>query len=43
MPDKPEKTEASRREPPQPRRPSFERVAENIDKWANSPGLQRPK
>ena len=43
MSDKPEKAEAPRREPPLPRRPSYENVAENLDKWANSPGLQRPK
>ena len=33
--------------PPQDRkppvRPSHEKVVENVDKWANSPGLQRPK
>jgi len=27
---------------PKPRRPSHERVIENIDRWANSPGLQPP-
>jgi hypothetical protein len=43
MTDKPEKAEPSRREPQITRRPSYERVAENLDKWANSPGLQRPK
>ncbi len=26
-----------------PRRPSHEKVVEEIDKWANSPGLQPPK
>jgi hypothetical protein len=26
-----------------PPRPSHERVVENLDKWANSPGLQPPK
>ena len=26
-----------------PARPSHERVLENLDKWANSPGLQPPK
>ena len=26
-----------------PQRPSHERVLENLDKWANSPGLQPPK
>ena len=29
------------RQPP-PRRPSYERVAEDIEKWANSSGLQKP-
>jgi hypothetical protein len=27
---------------PQPRRPSHEKVIENLDRWANSPGLQPP-
>jgi hypothetical protein len=26
----------------QPRRPSHEKVIDNIDRWANSPGLQPP-
>jgi hypothetical protein len=26
-----------------PTRPSHEQVVENLDKWANSPGLQPPK
>ena len=26
-----------------PTRPSHESVLENLDKWANSPGLQPPK
>ncbi len=26
-----------------PTRPSHERVLENLDKWATSPGLQPPK
>jgi hypothetical protein len=43
MSDRPEKAEGTRREPPLPRRPSYEKVAENIDKWANSSGLQKPK
>jgi hypothetical protein len=44
MSDKLEKVESSRREQPSPsRRPSYEKVAENIDKWANSSGLQKPK
>jgi hypothetical protein len=25
-----------------PRRPSYDRVMENIDKWVNSSGLQKP-
>jgi hypothetical protein len=31
------------REPPPPRRPSHARVIENLDRWANSPGLQPPE
>ena len=27
---------------PKPRRPSHEKVIDNIDRWANSPGLQPP-
>jgi len=27
---------------PLPRRPSYQRVVENIEKWANSSGLQKP-
>jgi hypothetical protein len=27
---------------PKPRRASHERVIENLDRWANSPGLQPP-
>lgn len=30
------------REPPPPRRPSHARVIEDLDRWANSPGLQPP-
>jgi hypothetical protein len=26
-----------------PNRPSHQRVIENLEKWANSPGLQPPK
>jgi hypothetical protein len=33
---------AKPRERPLPRRPSYERVLENIEKWANSSGLQKP-
>ena len=29
--------------PPPPRRPSHANVIENLDRWANSPGLQPPK
>jgi hypothetical protein len=29
--------------PPLPRRPSHADVIENLDRWANSPGLQPPK
>jgi hypothetical protein len=29
--------------PQPPNRPSHERVIENLDKWANSPGLQPPQ
>jgi hypothetical protein len=27
---------------PLPRRPSYQRVADDIEKWANSSGLQKP-
>jgi len=27
---------------PKPRRPSHQRVIQNLDRWANSPGLQPP-
>jgi len=30
-------------EPRQLNRPSHERVIENLEKWANSPGLQQPR
>ena len=26
-----------------PTRPSHEKIIENLDRWANSPGLQSPK
>lgn len=44
MSDKAEKIglPAKPRERPLPRRPSYERVVENIEKWANSLGLQKP-
>jgi len=39
----PEKMDASpRQKPPSRRRPSYDRVIENIDKWVNSSGLQKP-
>jgi ABC-type thiamine transport system substrate-binding protein len=31
------------KKPPPPRRPSHADVIENLDRWANSPGLQPPK
>jgi hypothetical protein len=31
------------RKPPTPRRPSHANVIENLDRWANSSGLQPPK
>jgi hypothetical protein len=30
------------KDPPSPRRPSYDKVAANIEKWANSNGLQKP-
>ncbi|MCS3453204.1 MULTISPECIES: hypothetical protein [Bradyrhizobium] len=30
-------------EAPKPRRPSHAKVIEQLDRWANSPGLQPPK
>ena len=33
----------SPKDPKPPVRPSHERVMENLEKWANSPGLQPPK
>jgi hypothetical protein len=45
MTDAPDKMEVPQRakEPPPPRRrPSYDRVAENIEKWANSSGLKKP-
>ena len=43
MTDKAEKAETPRntRDRP-PRRPSYEKVVENIDRWINSAGLQKP-
>lgn len=31
------------RDAPEPRRPSHREVIEQLDRWANSPGLQPPK
>lgn len=44
MPDNEDRIDPARksREPPPPRRPSYERVAANIEKWAYSSGLQKP-
>jgi hypothetical protein len=41
--DKENKQPRQPNHPKPPARPSHEKVAENIDKWANSPGLQPPK
>jgi hypothetical protein len=30
-------------QPSLPKRPSYEKMVEDIDKWTNSSGLQRPK
>jgi hypothetical protein len=42
MSDKPDNAEVPGKELPLPRRPSYEKVAEDLDKWANSKGLQKP-
>ena len=44
MTDKTEKYELPRKaiKPSLPRRPSYEKVVQDIEKWANSTGLQRP-
>jgi hypothetical protein len=44
MTDRTEKTDAppKPKAPPQRRRPSYDRVIENLDKWINSSGLQKP-
>jgi ABC-type thiamine transport system substrate-binding protein len=31
------------REPPKPVRPSHQKVIEQVERWANSPGLQPPR
>jgi hypothetical protein len=45
MTDKTETNEApcQSMRPSLPRRQSYERVAQEIEKWANSGGLQKPK
>ncbi len=45
MTDKIDKSEIPRKamQPTLPRRPSYEKVVEDIEKWANSSGLQKPK
>jgi hypothetical protein len=44
MTDKTEKIEVPRKPavPPLPRRPSYDQVAENLEKWVNSSGLKKP-
>jgi hypothetical protein len=46
MTDKPVTSDKTKTEPPKeqplPRRPSYERVVETIEKWAHSSGLQKP-
>lgn len=44
MIDKTDKSEAPRRamQPSLPTRPSYGKLLEDIDKWTNSSGLQRP-
>jgi len=44
MTDRTEKVDTPRKpkEPPLPQRPSYEKVIENIEKWVNSSGLQKP-
>jgi hypothetical protein len=41
--DKETKLPRKPKDPKPPVRPSHDKVAENIDKWVNSPGLQPPK
>lgn len=45
MTQKPDRVDMPRkpRELPLPRRPSYERTVEDIEKWASSSGLQKPK
>ncbi len=43
MTDRAEKTSTpGKTEERPPRRPSYEKVVENIDRWINSSGLQKP-
>jgi hypothetical protein len=43
MTDKPDKAERfSKPNARPPRRPSYDKVVENIDRWINSSGLQKP-
>jgi hypothetical protein len=44
MTDKTDKIEIPRKPKalPLPRRPSYERIVEDIEKWLNSSGLQKP-
>jgi hypothetical protein len=37
------KQSRGQKDPKPPTRPSHEKVIENLDRWANSPGLQPPK
>jgi hypothetical protein len=30
-------------QPPEPQRPSHAKIIEDLDRWANSPGLQPPE
>ena len=41
--DKQPKPSRSPKESKPPKRPSHDRVFEELDRWANSPGLQPPK
>jgi hypothetical protein len=44
MTDRTDKIEVPRiPKDPKPRRPSYDKVARNIEKWANSVGLQKPR
>jgi hypothetical protein len=41
--DKQAKPPRNPKESQPPKRPSHDRVLENLDRWVNSPGLQPPK